>query len=169
MYLTKRQQQVLRFLQREGYGLPSGDGTGRWCPGSVPIDGESAHCAASTLYALLDLALLALGSRYTGDIVCELTECGEELAELLTATLTKRQQQVLKSLLQIDVFSQSTFGNGYWVDPCGAACDIWVAPSTIYFLVDAELVGLGVSPGTLDHIVALTPRGRRLAELLSRS
>lgn len=162
--LTRRQQQVMQHLVgKGGYGYAvKRAGFATWL---LPwFHGAHDWTSAATLYALLDVALLALGRRDDGDAVCELTDEGVELAELLTSTLTKRQQQVLKSLLVGDGFHKSQY-NGCWLDPWGTIYDAWVAPSTVYFLVDAELVGLGINE-TSKAVAALTPRGRRLAELL---
>jgi len=154
--LTKRQQVVLRNLSKT-YAFKAWDGA------YLFMDVNDATSAA-TLYRLIDAELAALGIDSDGDAVVETTERGDELVELLTTSLTKRQQEVLKSLLQLSGFGKSSY-NGCWVDPCRSVFEVWVSPTTIYFLTDAELVGIGLDDGG-DPIAALTPRGRRLAELL---
>ncbi len=156
--LTKRQQVVLSKI-RATYAY-FGRLTKRW---RFACD-FTGSTSASTLYRLIDAELAALGVHACGDAVVETTERGDELVELLTTSLTKRQQEVLKSLLQVSGFGKSQY-NGCWVNPCRSVFEVWVSPTTIYFLTNAELVGIGLDDGG-DPIAALTPRGRRLAELL---
>lgn len=169
--LTKRQQEVLRRLQShfadDGYAFKSEDHRSLW---NVDF-GE--YCAASTLYHLIDAELAGMGELNKVDVVA-LTPRGRELAAMLTATLTKRQQQALQ-LLQREAYAFKSdlvfLGYGLWVvgdvniDGDEARC----SASTLYYLADAELIGFGVNPDTGGNIAALTPRGRRLAALLPRS
>ncbi len=162
--LTKRQQAVLRAVSSR-YAFKDCDG--QWL---LMSDEDDYVTSSSTLYRLIDAELAALGIVADGDAVVEATERGEELAGLLAASLTKRQQAVLKALLDFETSGDvgyafpSAVRKGLWnfsnIDFCSA--------STVYTLVNAELIGLGVGVGMVSDRTdaALTPRGRRLAELL---
>jgi hypothetical protein len=174
--LTKRQQVVLGKLSKTFAYV--GKMSRAWLffdTEDVPIDAAPDITSAATLYRLIDAELAALGIDSDGDAVVETTERGDELVELLTTSLTKRQQEVLKSLLRFETSGgegyafRSVVRKGLWnFDGAGFSRTDFCSASTIYALVDAELIGLGVGIGQVyDRTdAALTPRGRRLAELL---
>lgn len=158
MYLTKRQQRILGEIA-DLPGFKSTDRKGLWCIG-LACD----YTSPAVIYRLVDAALAGMGT--DGDEVVATTPEGTELAELLTSALTKRQQQVLTLLLREYAFPVND-GSGLWCAGDSVQDDEpFCSASTLYSLTDAELIGFGSVPDGSEHIAALTPRGRRLAELL---
>lgn len=80
--LTRRQQQVVLMLKREGYGFESGDNFGLWCVGSWEEDGGKHLCSTHTVYVLADMGLLGTAIQEQ-KIVVALTPNGRRLAAVL--------------------------------------------------------------------------------------
>ncbi len=166
--LTKRQQQVLRALSNN-YGFWS-VGLRKW----LLMDGavERVSTSAATLYHLIDAELVAMGLDVASDEHVEATEHGRELVDLLTSTLTKRQQQVLARFRDAEKRDTLCFdARGMWFLPIPGHDDVQTYGEitcsfrTMNILCDAEIVGYFTDDVGMIQ-AALTPRGRRLAELL---
>lgn len=171
--LTKRQQVVLGKLSKTFAYV--GKLSRAWLffdTEDVPIDAAPDVTSAATLYRLIDAELAALGIDSDGDAVVETTERGDELVELLTTSLTKRQQQVLRRFLHAEQGTMCFDFRGVWWLPTSDAfsgkpeygacvCSF----RTMNILCDAELIGYFLDEANFIN-AALTPRGRRLAELL---
>lgn len=93
--------------------------------------------------------------------------------------LTKRQQQVLRRMHESPRSEYTDFVHRTWtvavpdqalgvsdVEWFGRYGDLYVSSRTMRVLFDAGLVAMGWRHDGANLVAALTPRGRRLAELL---
>lgn len=155
--LTKRQQQVLRSMQTDGCAVKT-HGNRHWSTGW-------ASAASSTIYALVDAELAATGPGNSGCDVAALTAEGEELLELVAATLSRRQQELLTLTYREGDCWKSQIG-GFWF----TGGDHFSA-STVYTLIDLGLAGWGCIDDDTSYSerIELIPAGHRVAEILTRS
>lgn len=166
--LTKRQQQVLRDMQMDGCAVKT-HGNRHWST-ALSRDGRF-RASASTIYALVDAELAATGPGNSGCDVAALTAEGEEWCELVAATLSKRQQEMLCEILTCECGNFAIeSGNGLWF-----VWDHEYSANTVYALSDVGLLGFVIEDGDLVEgcrfvgVAALTPAGHRVAEILTRS